>query len=118
MVFFFDGKENAAEIQTIQPTALDKQFKETAEEAARNICYAHKINPIILGLKDGASMGNPKELLNAYEIFKTNVVEPLRKDVEVIINQIIKWKGLNVEFKLNNVELYSNLIENNTNTNA
>ena len=118
MVFFFDGKENAAEIQTIQPDSLDKQFKETAVEAARNICYSHKINPIILGLKDGGSMGNPKELLNAYEIFKTNVIEPLRKDVEVIVNQLIKWKGLNVEMKLNNVELFSNLIENNPNTNA
>jgi len=114
MVFFFDGRENSAEIQTIQPDSLDKQFKETAVEAARNICYAHKINPLILGLKDGSSMGNPKELLNAYEIFKTNVIEPARKDIEGIVNQIIKWKGLNVEFKLNNVELFQNLIENNT----
>jgi len=112
MVFFFDGKENAAEIQTIQPDSLDKQFKETAQEASRNICYSHKINPLILGLKDGSSMGNPKELLNAYEIFKTNVIEPSRRDIETVINQIIRWKGLNVEFTLNNVELFTNLIEN------
>ncbi len=113
MVFFFDGKENAAEIQTIQPDSLDKQFKETAAEAARNICYAHKINPLILGLKDGSSMGNPKELINAYEIFKTNVIEPARKDIEGILQQLFSWYGINTEIKLNNVELFDTLRENN-----
>ena len=111
-VFFSDGRELAPDIKSIEPTNLDKQFKETAAEGRRNICHAHNINPVIMGLKEAGSMGNPQELMNAYEIFKTNIIEPARYDIEVIINKIIKWHGLGVNFKLKNVELFENIKNN------
>jgi hypothetical protein len=108
MLFFVDGKENKPDIETIEPNQLDKQFKETAGEASRNICYAHRINPLILGLKqEGGSMGNPKELLNAYEIFKVDVINPIKNDIEEVVNQIIGYYGVKAKFTLNDVELFS-----------
>jgi hypothetical protein len=108
MIFFIDGKENAPDIKTIEPNQLDKQFETTAVQGSQNICFAHKINPLIMGLK-GDSMGNPKELITAYEIFKYNVINPMRNDIEEIVNKIFQWKGIKAEFVLNDINLFQNL---------
>jgi hypothetical protein len=107
MVFFSDGKELAPEIKPIDVSQLDEQFNVTADAIQRNICYAAKINPMIMGLKTPGSLGNSSELDTAFEIFSKSVIEPAQKDIERVINKFVKLNGLNVLFKLNEMELYT-----------
>lgn len=104
MIFFADGKDNLPEIETIQVSNIDKQFNVTSDHIQRNICYAHKINPMILGLKTPGSLGNGAELEYAFEIFNKSVIEPSKRDIEQFLNKILKIKGLNVTIKLNEKE--------------
>lgn len=107
MVFFSDGKENAPEVKAIEVSQLDEQFNVTADAIQRNICYAAKINPMIMGLKTPGSLGNSTELDTAFEIFQKSVIEPAQRDIERVINKFVKLNGLNVTFKLNEMELYT-----------
>jgi len=101
LIFFADGKDNLPEIETIQVSNIDKQFNVTSDHIQRNICYAHKINPLILGLKTPGSLGNGAELDYAFDIFKEGVIKPAKKDIEEHINKLLSLKGLNVKIKLN-----------------
>jgi len=105
MIFFVDGDEQTPEVITLQPAALDKQYETTAEQALRNICHAHRCNPIIMGIKTSHSLGNPRELLNALEIFNKTVVEPTQGEIEHIVNKILLGKGIPATFSLNKFEL-------------
>jgi len=107
MVFFADGKDNLPEIETITVSNIDKQFNVTSDHIQRNICYSHRINPLILGFKTPGSLGNGAELDYAYEIFTKSVIHPAQKDIEGFINKILKLKGLPVKFVFNDNELYS-----------
>jgi hypothetical protein len=105
MIYFADGPENTPEVTTLQPTSLDDQYTVTAEQALRNICHAHRINPIILGIKTSHSLGNPRELLNALEIFRKTVVEPTRGEIEHILTRILMGRKIDATITLNDFEL-------------
>lgn len=107
MVFFADGKETAPDIEPIQVSNIDKQFSITADQIQRNICYAHRINPMIMGLKTPGSLGNSTELDVSFEIFNKTVIQPAQRDIEAIIKKILTLKKLPVQIKLNEVELYT-----------
>lgn len=106
MVFFSDGKETAPDIDAVPTSDLDKQFEVTANEIQRNILYAHKVNPLIFGLKTPGSLGNGAEMEISYEIFNNAVIKPAQKDIENIINFLFSLNGLDVDFKLNNDPLF------------
>jgi hypothetical protein len=88
MVLTGDGFDNTPEAQTIEPNNNDKLFTQTATEIKDNICYAHMINPAIMGIKMAGSLGNAQELVMSYSIWEKNVVIPDRMDIEEILNDI------------------------------
>jgi len=103
LIIFGDG-ENAPEIEPVPVSNLDDQFNITADAIQRNICYAHKINPLIMGLKSPGSLGNSTELDTAFGIYTRGVIEPVQKQVESVINKLLKLKQLSVTFKFNEVK--------------
>ena len=107
MVFFSDDKNSAPDIEPIAVSNIDKQFNVTADQIQRNICYAHKINPAIMGLKTPGSLGNTEELDLSMEIFNKSTIQPAQKDIEQIINTILGINQLPVSFKLNEFELWT-----------
>ena len=104
-LFFVDGKDNAPIVQTLEPTSMDKQFEVTEQQAIVNICTAHKMSPIILGLKSNSSLGNPQDLLNAFEMFRKTVVNPARMDIELIVQQLFQMMGVKANITINDFEL-------------
>jgi len=105
MYTFSDGKDLAPTITPVQVSNIDKQFATTADQIQRNILYAHKINPTLLGFKTPGSLGSGAELPVAYEVFNKTVIYPAQNDLELIIRKLFRWNGLNVGFKINNVKL-------------
>jgi len=105
MVFFSSDKETAPDIEPIEVSNIDKQFSVTADSIQRNICYAHRINPSLMGLKTPGSLGSSTELETSFDIFKEVVVTPSQYDIENIINKFITMNGLPVKIKLNDADL-------------
>lgn len=113
MVFFSDDKESSPDVEPIQISNIDEQFNVTSDAIQRNICYAHKINPLVVGLKTPGSLGNSTELEISFEIFQKSVIEPAQRTIENIINKLLKINSLNVKFTLNEVELFTPTVKNN-----
>lgn len=92
-----DGFENTPEAVPAPVGQNDKLFIQTEKSIKDNICFAHKINPSIVGIKVAGSLGNAQELEMSYAIWEKNVVLPLRKQLENLGNsilQIIELKGV------------------------
>jgi len=99
MVLTGDGMENTPEASTVSANNNDKLFESTAKEIKDNICFAHKINPSIMGIKVAGSLGNAQELEMSYAIYEKNVILPEREENEDIWSEIMQIAG--VEGKLN-----------------
>jgi hypothetical protein len=106
MVFFSDGRETAPEVKPIEVSNIDKQFNITADQIQRNICYAHQINPMIMGLKTPGSLGNSAELETSYDIFLNSYVLPTQKDMEGYINKLMMIANAGIKVKLNSSQIY------------
>jgi hypothetical protein len=99
MVLTGDGMENTPEAQTVSSNNNDKLFESTAKEIKDNICFAHKINPSIMGIKVQGSLGNAQELEMSYAIYEKNVILPEREENEDIWSELMQIAE--VEAKLN-----------------
>jgi len=100
MIFFSDDKETAPDIDPVQVSNIDKQFSVTADSIQRNICYAHAINPSLMGLKTPGSLGNSTEIAESYGIFKETVIKPAQRDIQQIVNKFIKLNGWSAKVEL------------------
>ena len=101
MVTFSDGKELAPAVTQMDANKLDKTFLQLTDTIQRQICYAHQLDPQLLGLKTPGSLGNSGELEYAYHIFNSSVIQPAQKDIENIFNKFISINGLGVKMTLN-----------------
>jgi hypothetical protein len=108
MVFFSDGRETAPEVKPIEVSNIDKQFNITADQIQRNICYAHQINPMIMGLKTPGSLGNSAELDTSYDIFINSYVKPTQKDMSGYINKLLSIANAGITVKLTSSQIYVN----------
>lgn len=105
LVFQSDNKDSMPEIGTIQTNGNDKLFTNTNAQIQEWICQAHEISPEIFGIKVNSSLGNPNTLKTYYKVFKTNVINPLRADIEEIMNDLMFIGGMPYHFKLNEFDM-------------
>ena len=87
------------------------------QELKDNICFAHKINPAIMGVKVAGSLGNAQELEMSYAIFEKNVVFPMRKQLEYMYDELLQIAGVEGQFKILDFKIVENQIVEAPNTN-
>jgi hypothetical protein len=107
MVTFTDGKDLAPSITQMQPNQLDETFLTLTDTIQRQICYAHTINPNLLGLKTPGSLGSSNELGLSYEILLKNQIEPSQKKIEMILNDFLQTNRISSTLTLNTVNIES-----------
>lgn len=105
MVLTGDGMENTPEAQPISANNNDKLFESTAKEIKDNICFAHKINPSIMGIKVQGSLGNAQELEMSYAIFEKNVVMPERESMEQMWSELMQICNVKGKLQINGFKL-------------
>lgn len=93
IVAFNDNKENAATIDTVSISDLDKQFQFLSEEAGKKLMVAHRVtSPFFFGIRDSAGFGsNADEIKNSWLLWERTVLEPFRaimiQNIEYIQNE-------------------------------
>jgi len=105
MVTFADGKDLAPTVTMMNPNMLDKTFLTLCDTIGRNLCYAHSIDPQLLGLKTPGSLGNSGELEYSYNIFNQSQIQPAQRVIEKIYNTFLAINGLGVKLKLEDVNI-------------
>jgi hypothetical protein len=103
-----DGFDNTPEVTTVTANNNDKLFESTAKEIKDNICFAHGINPSIMGIKVAGSLGNAQELEMSYAIWEKNTVMPDREELEEIFNDLMQICNVEGEFKINEFRILEN----------
>lgn len=104
------GLENTPEVVTIATNQNDKLFDSTIENVLNKICYAHGINPAIMGIKVAGSLGNNQELEMAYSIFEKNVVMPLREELTEIYDELLDIAGVKNSICINDYQIIEKTI--------
>lgn len=106
-----DTKDQLPEIQVIQTTGNDKLFIQTDERMDANICRAHQIDPIILGIRVSGKLGSGMEMEHSYSTFEKNYVMPLREELEFIFNDILFIFNLKTTLTINEYRIVEGEIE-------
>lgn len=112
-----DGNENMPEVVVPPAQQNDKLFDTTAKELKDNICFAHKINPAIMGVKVAGSLGNAQELEMSYAIFEKNVVFPMRKQLNYMYDELMQIANVKGQFKILDFKIVESQVIETPNTN-
>ena len=106
MVTFSDGQDLAPSITQMEPNKLDETFLGLTDTIQRQICYAHSVDPLLLGLKTPGSLGNSGEFEYTYNVFMNSTIKPSQKIIEDVLNELLLTNDIitKVEFKEPNIE--------------
>lgn len=108
--FFANSQEQLPKIESIPTNSNDKLFQEASGLNTEQICFAHTIDPILMGVRTTGSLGSGSDIKQAYIIFEKNVVMPLREMVEDIFNEILHIAKLRADFRINNFQIINETI--------
>jgi hypothetical protein len=101
------GFDNTPEVTSIPTNQNDKLFDSTIENILNKICFAHGINPSIMGIKVAGSLGNDAELEMSYSIFEKNVIMPLRDELTEIYDALLDIAGVKNSIVINDFQIIS-----------
>lgn len=110
VAFFANNKDQLPELEAIPTNDNDKLFTEASDLVTEQICFAHTIDPILLGVRTTGSLGNGSDIKQAYIIFEKNVIIPLRERIEQIFNTLMQVWGLKLELVVKNYQIINETI--------
>ncbi len=101
MIFFSDGKDLSPEIDAIPVDNLDKKFLGTDTVTVQKILTGNQVtSPLLLGIKTDGQLGGTSELEIAYTIFNRSVIEPDRKKVEIVLNELLSINQIPITIEI------------------
>jgi hypothetical protein len=112
---FSKSKDNAPVITPISMNGLSSQFTQLQQDVLQNILSGHKVtSPLLVGLRStGGGFGsNADELQNAFQIFNSQVITPMKELVLKNFNMIMKRKELKDLFIITNSPVSFSYSEN------
>jgi hypothetical protein len=110
VAFFANAPEQLPSIESLPTNNNDKLFRESSELNTEQICFAHTIDPILMGIRTTGSLGNGSDIKQAYIIFEKNVVMPIRQMVTDIFNELLHIAKINADFSINNFQIINETI--------
>ena len=110
VAFFSNGIDQMPKIEAIPTNSNDKMFQEASGLNTEQICFAHTIDPILMGVRTTGSLGSGSDIKQAYVIFEKNVVMPLREMISDIFNEILHIAKINADFMVNNFQIINETI--------
>ena len=110
VAFFANSQDQLPKIESIPTNQNDKLFQEASGLNTEQICFAHTIDPILMGVRTTGSLGSGSDIKQAYVIFEKNVVMPLREQVSDIFNEILRIAKINADFRINNFQIINETI--------
>jgi len=110
VAFFANSAEQMPKIESLPTNSNDKLFQEASGLNTEQICFAHTIDPILMGVRTSGSLGNGSDIKQAYVIFEKNVVKPLREIVQDIFNELLHIAKVEGELVINNFQIINETI--------
>ena len=105
VAFFANSAEQLPKIEAMPTNGNDSLFQEASQLNTEQICFAHTIDPILMGVRTTGSLGGGADIKQAYVIFEKNVVMELRNCVEHIFNELLTISKIPADFTINNFQV-------------
>lgn len=110
VAFFANSPDQMPKIEAIPTNQNDKLFQEASNLNTEQICFAHTIDPILMGVRTTGSLGGGADIKQAYVIFEKNVVIPLREQVMEIFQELLNVSRISAEFSVKNFQIINETI--------
>ena len=110
VAFFANSADQLPKIESLPTNGNDKLFHEASALNTEQICFAHTIDPILMGIRTTGSLGSGSDIKQAYVIFEKNVVMELRQQVTTIFNELLGIARIPAEFTINNFQIINETI--------
>lgn len=107
---FANKPEQLPKIESIPTNQNDKLFEQTDERIDAQVCKAHCVDPLLLGIRVSGKLGSGNDIKQSYIIFEKNTVTPLRKKIEEIFTTILSIGGINAKFEINEFQIINEKI--------
>jgi hypothetical protein len=117
MVLTGNGMDDTPEYIQVNANNNDKLFETTLRDLNSEIAKGHRIDPSIAGISIAGSMGNNQQMEMSYSIFEKDVVMPLRKTIEEILNDLIDIAKIPNSIKITDYQIIEKTIVENKNNN-
>lgn len=89
-----NGMEEVAEVQQLSANQNDKLFHQLRSNTIDDICMAHGVNPVNIGVRTPGSLGANQEAEFAYNLFYSVEVVPAIEHIEECLNYFVKLEGI------------------------
>lgn len=110
VAFFANRKEDLPEMVALPTSDNTKLFTESSELNTEQICFAHTIDPILMGVRTTGSLGGGADIKQAYIIFEKNVVIPIREQIKDIFDALTKIAGIDASISISNFQIINETI--------
>ena len=110
VAFFANSQDQLPKIESIPTNQNDKLYQEASALNTEQICFAHTIDPILMGVRTTGALGGGADIKQAYVIFEKNVVIPLREQVTEIFQELLNVCRLTAEFNIRNFQIINETI--------
>ena len=110
VAFFANNKESLPDLVNVPTNSNDELFKGVSELNTEQICFAHTIDPILLGVRTTGSLGSGSDIKQAYVIFEKNTIIPLRETITDIINGLMRAVGIEAKVEITNYQIVNETI--------
>lgn len=110
VAFFANSQDQLPKIESIPVNQNDKLFQEASALNTEQICFAHTIDPILMGVRTTGSLGGGADIKQAYVIFEKNVVIPLREQVTEIFQELLNVSRISAAFSIKNFQIINETI--------
>jgi hypothetical protein len=110
VAFFANSQDQLPKIESLPTNSNDKMFQEASGLNTEQICFAHTIDPILMGVRTTGALGSGSDIKQAYVIFEKNVVMELRQQIETIFNEILTIARIPADFTINNFQIIGDTI--------
>ena len=110
VAFFANSAEQMPKIESLPTNSNDKLFQEASSLNTEQICFAHTIDPILMGVRTTGALGSGSDIKQAYVIFEKNVVKPLREIVQDIFNELLHIAKVKGGLVINNFQIINETI--------
>jgi hypothetical protein len=105
VAFFANSQDQLPKIEALPNNGNDSLFQEASQLNTEQICFAHTIDPILMGVRTTGSLGGGADIKQAYVIFEKNVVMELRLCVQHIFQELLTIAKIPAEFTINNFQI-------------
>ena len=100
---FSESGDTAPEFIPVNLNASDERFLQLEEQIQQNIVIAHGATPIVAGIAIAGKLGSSDEILEAEDVFQSNVIDTKQHLIEQSFNKIAKINGLTEPLELSGI---------------